>query len=416
MSDVPQPGGGPFGPGFDLSQLFRMLRAEGPVNWDVARQVADWTSAGPAPASETIDPDAASQLAELAHAAQTQVVSATGLADTFTAPIRAVTPREWARLHLEALRPVLEALAETLSRNGFGLGGEPGDTDALRDELDLGEGALPFGLGDALDERQLGELLRALAPALLGVQAGSMVGHLARHAFGGYDLPLPVTGEPRLLFVVANLDAFESDWSLARDDFRFAVALHEVVHAGVRSVGWVRQELVDLATEYVGGYRMDPDALEGALDMSAVDPADPSTLSAAIGDPESILGAMRTDEQQASLARLQAFASVLEGYADTVLDQVARPLIPSFDRIDEAARRHRVERGEAERFIERLLGLELRAEHYERGEAFCRGVVERAGLVGLNRLWEDPGRVPTAPELEAPGLWLARIDLPLDES
>jgi len=413
VSDIPQPGGSPFGPGFDLSQLFRMLRSEGPVNWDVARQVADWTAASPEPSAETIDPDAVTQLGELAHAAQTQVVSATGFADTFAAPIRAVTPREWARLHLDALRPVLEALAETLSRNGFGLGAGP---EALADELDLGEDALPFGLGDMLDEEQLGELLRALAPALLGVQAGSMVGHLASHAFGGYDLPLPVVGAPRLLFVVANLDAFEADWSLSRDDFRFAVALHEVVHAAVRSVGWVRERLVDLATEYVSGYRIDPGAIEGALDMSAVDPSDPSTLSAAIGDPESLLGAMQTDEQRASLARLQAFASVLEGYADTVLDQVARPLIPSFDQINEAVRRHRLERGEAERFVERLLGLELRAEHYEAGEAFSRGVVERAGLAGLSRLWEDPSRVPTVPELEAPGLWLARIELPLDES
>ena len=51
--------------------------------------------------------------------------------------------------------------------------------------------------------------------------------------------------------------------------------------------------------------------------------------------------------------------------------------------------RHRVERGEAERFIEGLLGLKLERAHYERGQAFVDGVVERAGLEGLNRLWED---------------------------
>jgi uncharacterized protein (DUF2342 family) len=30
----------------------------------------------------------------------------------------------------------------------------------------------------------------------------------------------------------------------------------------------------------------------------------------------------------------------------------------------------------------------------------------------LNRLWTDESKVPTRSELEAPGLWLARIDLP----
>ena len=74
--------------------------------------------------------------------------------------------------------------------------------------------------------------------------------------------------------------------------------------------------------------------------------------------------------------------------------------------------RHHVERGEAERFIEQLLGLRLDREHYERGEAFCRGVIERAGMEGLNRLWESRAMLPTPNELDAPGLWLARIDLP----
>jgi uncharacterized protein (DUF2342 family) len=41
-------------------------------------------------------------------------------------------------------------------------------------------------------------------------------------------------------------------------------------------------------------------------------------------------------------------------------------------------------------------------------------VIERAGLDGLNRLWTDESMIPTPAELEAPGLWLARIDLPDD--
>ena len=48
----------------------------------------------------------------------------------------------------------------------------------------------------------------------------------------------------------------------------------------------------------------------------------------------------------------------------------------------------------------------------ELGERFCLGVIERAGMEGLDRLWTGEEMVPTRPELEAPGLWLARIDLP----
>jgi len=39
-------------------------------------------------------------------------------------------------------------------------------------------------------------------------------------------------------------------------------------------------------------------------------------------------------------------------------------------------------------------------------------VVERAGGDGLVRLWESERTFPTPAEITAPGLWLARIDLP----
>jgi uncharacterized protein (DUF2342 family) len=70
-----------------------------------------------------------------------------------------------------------------------------------------------------------------------------------------------------------------------------------------------------------------------------------------------------------------------------------------------------VERGQAAGFVDQLLGLQLDREHYERGVAFCRGVVERSGNDGLNRLLEGPAMIPTPAELDAPGLWLARIEL-----
>ena len=40
------------------------------------------------------------------------------------------------------------------------------------------------------------------------------------------------------------------------------------------------------------------------------------------------------------------------------------------------------------------------------------GVVERAGKRGLERLWRGERELPTPAEVDAPGLWLARIDLP----
>jgi putative hydrolase len=261
----------------------------------------------------------------------------------------------------------------------------------------------------------VGDVLRMVAPALLGVQAGSMIGYLAQHAFGRYDLPLPTGAlpngdEPSLCFVVPNVDAFEAAWTLPRDDLRFYLTLHEVVHAAVRSVPWVRARLVQLAVDYVSNYEIDPMAFEE--EFGSIDPTDPASLETMTSSPERILGAMRSARQAAPLEELQRLTSVMEGYADNVTERVGRRLVPTFERIHEAMLRHRVERGEAERFIEGLLGLKLERSHYERGQAFCDGVVERAGVDGLNRLWESEAMLPTPNELEAPGLWLARISLP----
>jgi putative hydrolase len=413
------PGGFDFSQ-IDLNQMMRMLQSTGPVNWEIARQTAEWVAleGKPEPTVTTAD---RVQFEELAQAAQTLIVGETGLTATFATRVQTVGPKGWVDLHLVALRPVLETLASTL---GAAMQLDDGDDGAIDDELANIPGL--SGLGDlgALAGLGGGGLIKMIAPALLGVQSGSMIGYLAQHAFGRYDLPLPtgplptdsVDGvpiggdEPSLCFVVANIDAFGDEWSLPRDDLRFAVALHEVVHAAERSVPWVRARLVRLAADYVSSYEIDPNAFES--EFGDLDPSDPSSFEAMTASPERVLGAMQSPRQAAPREELQRLTAVIEGYADHVAGIVGRRLIPTYDRINEAMQRHRVERGEAERFIEGLLGLKIDRAHYEQGQAFCDGVVERAGLEGLNRLWVSEAMLPTPNELAAPGLWLARIDLP----
>jgi len=107
-----------------------MLQASGPVNWEIAAQVATHLATDGA-TEPPVDTATATQLEELARAAQTHVVAETGLAATFTTPVRTFGRRGWAELHLEALRPVLEALAVTLGGASGGGGGDPMLADYL---------------------------------------------------------------------------------------------------------------------------------------------------------------------------------------------------------------------------------------------------------------------------------------------
>ncbi len=422
MSDQPPDGPFgqfPFGPGgFDLSEIFRMLQSPGPVNWELAREIAQNLAAGDPETGEprddpAVDAQRADSLIALVRAAQTHVAGATGLAEAAAVPVQVVTRREWTTITLDGLRPVLEALATTMAKP-FGAPGGGLDQPA----------ANPFSAGaDAPD--LLAGVMGALTPMLFGVQAGSLAGLLSQHALGQFDLPLPLGGEPRLAFVQSNIDAFTNDWSLAPNDLMFALALREVVHAAQRSVRWVRQRLVRLCTDYVTKYELNPDVLmermpfldqlEDFDPMEALQQGELPQMPAIDVDPEALLAGMRTPAQEPVLAELARFGAVLGGYADAVLDALESSLLPDAARIEEALRRHRVERGQAAEFVDSMLGLEIDREQYERGHAFCGGVIERAGLVGLNRLWEREAHVPTEAELDAPGLWIARVELDLPD-
>jgi putative hydrolase len=413
------PQGWPFGPGFDFNEVMRMLQTPGPVNWELARRIAAETSTTDRETHQPMPelPIGAAErdhIVDIVRAAQTHIAGATSLSHAVALPVDVVDRAEWARRTLDGLEPVLVALAEAISPDVTeALGAE--DAPEPGDPTDNPLAGTPF---EGLGPEMMAGMMSALAPVLLGWLAGALSGLLAQFALGQYDLPLPLAGEPALTFVASNIQGFGNDWSLNPTDLRFALALREVVHGAQRSVPWVRERLVRLSSAYVRGYALRPEALEEQFsaftnfDPSTINPADPATFEAIeLPDPGSLLDAMQTPEQRPVLEELQRFAAVLEGYADTVVDEVGEPLVPSLRQIEEALRRHRVDRGRAADFVDRMLGLELGREHYEQGHTFCRGVVERRGLEALDRLWESEAMVPTRSEIDAPGLWLARIEL-----
>ena len=161
------------------------------------------------------------------------------------------------------------------------------------------------------------------------------------------------------------------------------------------------------------GFEADPDALESRLsDLDLANADSLSGLQSVLGDPEVILGAVQSPAQRVLLPQITALVTVIAGYVDWTMDSIGRGLIGSYQRLSEALRRRRVTAEAADRFIERMFGLELSQDQYDRGAAFASGVVERAGTEGLARLWRSARELPTPAEVDAPGLWLARIDLP----
>jgi putative hydrolase len=386
-------GGGfdfPFGDpeAFRDAPLFRELQrvmssSSGPVNWELARQVgvANAVEAGPDP-----DPTEADVrlLEEAVRVAELHVGRFTSLAaPADVAQVRAVRRAEWVNANAESLKTLLEPAASKL-------------TDAIerstRDQLPA-------------EMAQLSGFLHQLSPLLLGTQVGQVLGMLAQRVMGQYDIAVPRPGPGQLLFVVSNLAAFEKDWSLDPREFRTFVALHEVTHRFEFAQGWAGERFRELLDDYLSTLRLDVEGMQARL--ATLDPADPEALRGLAESEVGLFWADLDDEQRLKLSRIQAFMAAAEGYGEHVMQALGAEILGTYPRIEEAMKRYREgERGDP--VFERLLGVDMKREQYEKGRAFCASVVEQTDEATLARMWASAEALPSLPELDEPLLWLSR--------
>ncbi len=375
----------------DLAKLFSQ---QGPIGWDAARQLA-LSIATDGGEEGNVDPLERIRLEQLARIAELHVGNATGLPTSFGGTgisIVPVTRGQWATTTLESWRPLFERLAGSLT---------PPATPTTPDPSD----PLSF----------MAPLMAMMGPMMMGMTAGSMIGHLSRRSFGQYDLPVPRIAKDDVMVIPANFETFASEWSIPADDLRLWVCAQEIAMHSVLRIPHVRATVDDFLSAYAAGFEPDPNALEdrlGSMEFDMSDPASMSGMQSMFGDPELLLGAIQSQAQRDMLPKFEALIAAMVGYVDHIVDAVGSSLLSNTTMISEAVRRRRVEADDSDRFVERLFGLELTQATYDRGAAFVAGIVERAGNDGLVRLWESERTLPTPAELEAPGLWLARIELP----
>jgi putative hydrolase len=382
------PPGFPFGMDPDAlrdAPLFRELQrvmasSSGPINWELARQVA---IAGAAEAGPDPDPTEEDRriLDEAVRVAELHVTGFTGLQPP---SVRAVRRAEWITANAESMRALLEPAATRMS--------EALDR-AMREQLPP-------------EAAPMAGMMTQVGPLLQGSQVGQVLGFLAGRVLGQYDVAVPRGGPGELLFVVPNLAAFERDWSLGSTEFRTYVALHEVTHRLEFARPWARDHFVALVDDFLATVTIDVDAIRQRFE--AFDPGDPEALQSALGDEDGALfGAVLDDEQRIKLARIQSFMAAAEGYGDHVIHAVGAGLLSTYGQIAEAMRRHREDEA-GDPVFERLLGVDMKREQYALGRAFCDAVVELTDEATLARMWESAATLPSLPELEEPRLWLAR--------
>ena len=261
-------------------------------------------------------------------------------------------------------------------------------------------------------DAMMSNLTKMMAPAMLGMSVGSMIGQLSLRTFGQYDLPLPREPKSQLLFVARNSEEFAKDWSIKVEDMQMWLLIQELTFHALFRIKFVRDAVTDLVKQHVAGFHPNPNALGQRLtniDVTDTDPA--AMMQKLLGDPTLLLGNERSAKQQALAPKLDAIICAIICYVDHVVDTVANRVLGNGAQISEAFRRRRVESSSQDQYVERLFGIYLTDDQVERGEKFIAGVIERQGETGLARLWTRDGNLPTPNEIGAPGLWIERINL-----
>lgn len=372
-----------------FAQFQRAMSAQGPLQWDVARQTA-LMSATQGVVEHNVDPQRRITVESLTAIAQMHAAEVTGQEMRNLGRLEVVGRATWVNLTLDAWKPYFDALADAIS-------GAPDDgtTD---------DGSDPM-------MKMLANMSKMIAPSMLGMSVGTLVGRLAVNTFGQYDLPLPREPHGRLVIVIGNVDNFADEWSIPREDMTMWALTHELVSSAVFGIDHVRDALRQMVIRFASGFRPNPGALSdgiGQLDVSSGDPM--KILDSLLSDPTVLLGAKRSDAQDRVAPSLDAAIAAIVGYIDHCVDRASARILGEGSRIAEAVRRRRVAQSGDRVFVERLLGLDLTPERVAISQQFVAGVLERAGEEGLSHLVSRPGNLPTPPEIVAPGLWLARLE------
>jgi putative hydrolase len=392
-NDPDNPMGGLLG---DLLKVIGSAPGAGDTWFDAARTLALGVATDGG-TDEAVDPLVRIAFEDLARVAELHVADATGIALTATGSsisFDAVGPGMWSFRALEAYRTTLQSMIDA-QRQGAAAVPNLGEIDPVDDESG-GMGAL------------LGQFALALGPVLLGMQFGSAAGHLARRAFGQYSLPLPWPQSNTLLLVPGNVARFADDWSLPLQEVQLWVCLRELTMHAVLTRPGVRSSLSTLLG--------DASAHAAAAQRSIVERlgdglGDPAALEDALGDPEALLSDLISPEQRNISSALTAQTTAIGAAVDHVTSSIAETLTSSPAALREAWYRYRIEEGKGEQAFAGLFGLDVGQDEVDRGRTFVTGVIERAGEDALARLWGDELDLPTPAEVDAPGLWLARIGL-----
>lgn len=345
-----------------FSKLFELFDQPGPINWKLASEVARHLAGEPEP----IEPWVAEEFRELARLAEFRIGEAAPFRIQSADDVLPIDRREWAERNIEAYADLVEPFASSVA----------------------GEGPIA-------------PLMEQMKPAIVGLQAGSLVGSLSTWSIASFDAGLPQNPLGAMTLVVPNLADLAGQAAVDARDVRLWAVANEVAFRAVSQLPWIPDHLHSLSSAYADAVRIDPTKLGGMMTMGG----DPDAIQDAIEAAGGIDGLLGGEEAEGPRRELEAFLGAVTGCARLLARRGIAELLPEFESI--TATRDRI-RDAAE--VQAQIGVgPVPAEATRLGDEFNQEVERRYGEDALATLWSDPSRMPTAAELVDPTGWAARV-------
>ena len=381
--------------GFDLSNLGsaleslgRMLQAggDGPVNWDMARQIA--RSSEPQKSDPGVTDKERTAVTDAVTLANHWLDSSSSFAADTSAAI-AWSRGEWVDGTIPAWQRIITPVAEHVQSAMTGMMGGQGMPEGIP------------GLDPAQLQSMMGPLAgmaQQLGAAMFANQAGQALGTLSGEVLSSSDIGIPLTPDGRPTLLPANVNEFADGLGVPRQEVLLYVALRECAHQRLfRHVPWLRSRLEDAVAAYARGIRVDMSQMEDLV--GRFDPSDPASMGEMMGNAE-MFEIPQTPEQQAALARLETLLALVEGWVDHAVSAAVADRMPSLPQLTEAMRRRRAAGGPAEKPFANLVGLELRPRRLREASQFWARVEADGDLDSRDGYWGHPDLMPTAEDLD----------------
>lgn len=313
--------------------------------------------------------------------------------------------------HLSSTLPDIVSEASRLVTEATGLE-LPGDPEVAvvtrREWVDRNLGSYAKLIGDHLPasgDDDEPTVIEELSRRAVVTEVGALLGFLSKRVLGQYELVLPADDDAdSIAFVGGNILGMERSNQFNPADFRMWIALHESAHrAQFIGVPWMRSYFRGLIDELIENSKSGKGRLRRATDVVRSARRD----GHAIIDERGLMGFFASPEQSATLDKVQALMSLLEGHGHFVMDRIGESVLTSQARMSSILKNRR--RDPRTEFLFRLTGIEMKMKQYSDGEAFIAEVERISSLDVVDAAWQGPDFLPTVGEIKDAAAWINRI-------